>query len=190
MLFEKRLWPGLKNGSITLAFRRWRRPTVKTGGTLRCPAGTLRIRAVERTALARLSAEDARSAGFPTLAALRETLRGRPGELYRIAFELEGEDERPLLRADDSPAAVEDARARLDALDRRSTRGAWTRAVLALIRDHPGTRAPDLAARLRIETVVFKRDVRKLKALGLTESLRVGYRISPRGAALLASEPR
>ena len=32
---------------------------------------------------------------------------------------------------------------------------------------------------------MFKRDVRKLKALGLTESLKVGYRISPRGLVLL-----
>jgi transposase len=32
----------------------------------------------------------------------------------------------------------------------------------------------------------FKADVRKLKELGLTESLEVGYRLSPRGRALLA----
>jgi ribosomal protein S19E (S16A) len=31
----------------------------------------------------------------------------------------------------------------------------------------------------------FKTDVRKLKELGLTESLEVGYRLSPRGQALL-----
>ena len=32
---------------------------------------------------------------------------------------------------------------------------------------------------------MFKRDVRKLKELGLTESLEIGYRISPRGETLL-----
>jgi hypothetical protein len=31
----------------------------------------------------------------------------------------------------------------------------------------------------------FKRNVRKLKELGLTESLDIGYRLSPRGRALL-----
>jgi hypothetical protein len=31
--------------------------------------------------------------------------------------------------------------------------------------------------------------VRKLKALGLTESLEVGYRLSPRGRAYLARTP-
>ena len=31
----------------------------------------------------------------------------------------------------------------------------------------------------------FKLDVRKLKELGLTESLRPGYRLSPRGESVL-----
>ena len=43
----------------------------------------------------------------------------------------------------------------------------------------------DLAAMVGRETQPFKTDVRKLKALGLTESLEVGYRLSPRGKALL-----
>jgi hypothetical protein len=38
-----------------------------------------------------------------------------------------------------------------------------------------------------LETQAFKTDVRKLKGLGLTESLEVGYRLSPRGVALLAA---
>jgi hypothetical protein len=46
-------------------------------------------------------------------------------------------------------------------------------------------RAPDLAAGLGRETLPFKADVRKLKELGLTESLLVGYRLSPRGRAYL-----
>jgi biotin operon repressor len=46
-------------------------------------------------------------------------------------------------------------------------------------------RAADLAAGLGRERAAFKADVRKLKELGLTESLEVGYRLSPRGRALL-----
>jgi hypothetical protein len=37
-----------------------------------------------------------------------------------------------------------------------------------------------------MERLPFKANVRKLKALGLTESLDIGYRLSPRGEALLA----
>jgi hypothetical protein len=54
-----------------------------------------------------------------------------------------------------------------------------------LIADRPGVRAPDLAASLGRETLAFKRDVRKLKELGLTRSLAVGYEISHRGRAYL-----
>lgn len=47
-------------------------------------------------------------------------------------------------------------------------------------------RAPELAARLGRETLSFKTDVRKLKALGLTVSLGVGYRLSHRGEVLMS----
>lgn len=57
--------------------------------------------------------------------------------------------------------------------------------MLELIRDNPATLAADLAARRGREKLRFKSDVRKLKAFGLTESLRVGYRLSPRGLAVL-----
>ena len=43
-----------------------------------------------------------------------------------------------------------------------------------------------LAARAGIDRPTFKQRVRRLKALGLTESLEVGYRLSPRGEAVLA----
>ena len=35
------------------------------------------------------------------------------------------------------------------------------------------------------ETADFKKDVRKLKELGLTESLAIGYLLSPRGEAVV-----
>jgi len=73
----------------------------------------------------------------------------------------------------------------------RSTHGPWTIRVLRLIADNPGRRAPDLAAGEGRETLPFKADVRKLKELGLTESLAVGYRVSPRGTVVLrAAEAR
>ena len=43
-----------------------------------------------------------------------------------------------------------------------------------------------LAAAINFETAPFKANVRKLKALGLTISLERGYRLSPRGEAVLA----
>ncbi|MDN5858945.1 MAG: hypothetical protein L0H84_10005 [Pseudonocardia sp.] len=176
-------------GTVTLLFRRWAQPRVKAGGTQRTPVGVLEFTAVEPVALSRLTAADARAAGFPTLARLRAAQIG-DGRPYRITVRLAGADPRVALRerttfASGERALIADRLARLDAASRR---GPWTGTVLDLIADNPGVRAPDMAARLGLETLPFKRDVRKLKELGLTESLDVGYRLSPRGQAFRSPE--
>jgi len=58
---------------------------------------------------------------------------------------------------------------------------------LAAIRDRPETRAAELARDVGWERDSFKVHVRKLKNLGLTESLEVGYRLSPRGMVVLGA---
>jgi biotin operon repressor len=59
--------------------------------------------------------------------------------------------------------------------------------VLAQIAERPGVVSTLLAETLDWDRADFKLHVRRLKALGLTISLDVGYRISPRGQAYLAS---
>ena len=146
---------------------------------------------VEVTSLAEvsgLSDDDARRAGAASRDEVLRLMAGRePRPIWRIGLRYAGADPRVALRQDDDLAdgTAAELVARLERLDRASPRGPWTRDVLALIAARPAVRAPDLAASLGRDTVHFKRDVRKLKELGLTESLPVGYRISPRGAALL-----
>ncbi|MHA6781276.1 winged helix-turn-helix domain-containing protein [Pseudonocardia saturnea] len=186
VLIRKPVLDAIAAGEITLLFRRWERPRVRVGGTHRTAVGVLEVLAVEPVAAARLTAADARAGGFPTVAALRAAQTGT-GRLYRITVRLAGEDPRIALRSsadlsDDDRAAIATRLARMDASSRT---GPWTTTVLRLIAENPGVRAPDLAERLGRETQPFKRDVRKLKELGLTESLEVGYRISPRGRAWL-----
>ena len=74
---------------------------------------------------------------------------------------------------------------RLQRLDSLSKHGPWTRETLSLIAANPGVRAEDLAALVGREKMPFKLDVRKLKEMGLTESLLTGYRLSPRGESVL-----
>jgi hypothetical protein len=74
--------------------------------------------------------------------------------------------------------------ARLERWDRASPVGPWTETALALIAEHEGVRAGDLAEWAGMDRARFKSNVRKLKGLGLTESLEIGYRLSPRGAAV------
>ncbi len=186
MLIRRPTLEGIAAGSITLVFRRWERPRVRPGSRQRTAVGVLEVVSVDAVDLADLTADDARAAGFSDLPALRAEQTG-DGCLYRIGLRLAGPDPRVELRSHDVLTAADRAElaGRLDRLDRASRHGPWTAAVLDLIAANPGVRAPDLAERFGRETPPFKRDVRKLKELGLTESLEVGYRLSPRGAAFL-----
>ncbi len=178
---------GIAAGEITVAFRRWKRPTVRAGGTLTTRAGVLAIDAVEP--VDDVDEEGARRAGFPDAAAARARLRPE-GTLYRVTFHLAGPDPRIALRAraELGPEELATIRARLARLDRSNPRGPWTAATLRQIAAEPGRRAGDLAEAAGVERLRYKADVRKLKALGLTESLEVGSRLSPRGAAYLSAQ--
>ena len=178
---------GVAAGSIDRAFRRWDRPRVKAGGRQRTALGVIGFTSVEMVARDELTAVDATRAGFASIERLLTVLDRRPERpIFRIGLELVGPDPRIALR-EALPDADElsDIIRRLDRLDRASRHGPWTRAVLAAIADRTGTPAVELAEALGREKMPFKLDVRKLKELGLTESLRPGYRLSPRGESVL-----
>lgn len=187
MLFDQRTMAGIGDGSVDVAFRRWRRPTVRAGGTLITGAGVLSIDELTVVELDEITADDARRAGADSLDDLLVELAHREGQLYRIGFHVAGPDPRLGLRerVDMSGVEATELERRLARLDAASGHGPWTSAVLVLIDARPGVRAGDLADELGRERLAFKADVRKLKALGLTESLEVGYRLSPRGRAWL-----
>ena len=187
MLISPATAAGIADGSVTLAFRRWDRPRMRPGSTQRTSAGVVRIDTVDEIDPGALTEDDARQAGVRSLAELRRLIDRRDGaHVYRMHVSLAGPDPRVALR-ERAELAEEDRReidTRLDRWD--AARGEpWTRQVLRLIAAQPGVRAPDLAASLGRETLAFKRDVRKLKELGLTVSLAVGYEISHRGRAYL-----
>lgn len=191
MLIRRPVLDAVAAGAVTVLFRRWDRPRVRPGGTQRTAVGVLEWTSVDAVAEADLTEDDARAAGFADLGALLAAQPGDAqtgdGQLFRVGVRPAGPDPRVALRGRSrlSPRQRAELAERLDRLDRASRRGPWTARVLELIAARPGVRAPDLAASLGLETPPFKRDVRKLKELGLTESLEVGYRLSPRGRAWL-----
>jgi DNA-binding MarR family transcriptional regulator len=187
MLLKQETLKGIENGSISLVFRRWRRPTVRTGGRLLTSVGQLAMEAVDMVDLEGITEAEAMAAGFVDLEALRSRLLLRAeGDVYRVRLSVVGPDPRIALR-DEIPegAELEEVLQRLARLDSRGALGSWTFRFLELIRERPGERATDLARDFGMDRVKFKANVRKLKALGLTESLKVGYRLSPRGDAVL-----
>ncbi len=177
----------IQAGDVDLAFRRWDRPRVKVGTRMRTGVGLIEVTDVERVPLGSLRADDARRAGAASLAVLKQELAHRTDRpVWRVGLRYAGADPREALR-EQVPDADEIARiwARLERLDAASRSGPWTRATLEIIDRNPGVRAPDLAEQLGRPTQEWKTDVRKLKELGLTESLAIGYRLAPRGEAVL-----
>jgi hypothetical protein len=194
MRFEKRLRDGIEDGSITVAFRRWKRHQVVAGNRYRTGTGMVEMDAVDLVDLSAVTETDACRAGYGSVRDLLADLPGAPDTpLYRLAFhKVAGPDPRDRLASDDALSGqdVANLRRRLERIDRLSPKGPWTAGVLAAIAARPGVRAADLAESLGWEVLPFKLNVRKLKALGLTVSLVVGYRLSPRGAAYLRATSR
>lgn len=187
MLLNNDVLARIKAGEIDTVFRRWKRATVKAGGTLMTGAGVLAIDAVETIEPEQLTPAHVKRAGFTSVEAFRGWLDEiREGQLYMIRLHYAGEDPRIALRNEWQLSARELAEV-WAALDKLDSKAPWTRTVLTLIEKHPGRLAVRLARELGMERDPFKTKVRKLKALGLTESLEVGYRLSPRGAAVLSA---
>ncbi len=189
MLIEQRLHAGIQDGSITVMFRRWKRRQVTAGNTYRTAAGRIVVDEVTEVAPSRIRSADARAAGYPSVAAAVADLRGTPGDpVFLLRLRPAADDDPRAALAAAAELSTEDVMAiaeRLARLDRASSHGPWTRDTLAIIERRPAVRAGDLAAELGREMLPFKVDVRKLKNLGLTLSLEVGYRLSPRGEAFL-----
>jgi hypothetical protein len=193
MLFAGSDRDGVANGKITVAYRRWAEARVVEGRIYRTNAGRIEIDSVRQVnpdliadTDADLAAADRRNAKD-----VRRRLRGDETQpTFLIRFHLvEGPDPREQLAAQSAltPDDLADLTSRLARFDELSHHGPWTTDTLRLIQSKPATRAADLAASVGRETAPFKLDVRKLKNLGLTHSLEVGYELSPRGTAYLAS---
>jgi hypothetical protein len=204
MLLTNRVRDAVFSGQLDLAFRRWQKPTVKSGGRLRTALGEIEIVGIRSVDPSDISDEDAKRAGYQCADDVRNDLfrerptaiRGRTAKptaeslIYRIEMAPGGADPRVALRSTsevpaDELASVLVRLAKMDAPKQPSARRDWTRGTLELIEQWPARRAPELAEILGLDTVVFKASVRRLKELGLTESLAVGYRLSPRGATVL-----
>lgn len=185
MQFTQDSHPAVANGSITVTFRLWKRPHAKVGGRYAVGGVVIEVDTIEMLPFHAITKADVRRAGAKD----RDALRARAAHagpidddtlLYRIEFHVVGA--KP--QREDAPVDAEHVDvviAKLDGMDARSKTGRWTRRLLQLIDERPGTVSTELAAIVGRPRLEFKTDVRKLKALGLTESLEVGYRLTPLG---------
>jgi hypothetical protein len=190
MLFQRRFHERIRSGEIRCTVRIWQRPHVKVGGRYALGAGAIVVDKIQETRLDDITAALAQRCGFPSLVDLLKTAKHGPGErVFVIEFHYDGQTSARLRPKTGEVSAEELAELvqRLEAMDRRSKIGAGTLATLRAIEARPGVLAAKLARSLGRPRDDFKRDVRKLKTLGLTFSLEIGYRLTPKGATLLAS---
>jgi len=190
MLFQRRFHERIRSGEITCTVRIWQRPHAKLGGRYSLGGGAIVVDEVHEIGLDEITAALARRCGFTSLVDLLKTAKHGAGErVFVIDFHYDGTSgarptpERGVVSAEELAELVQ----RLEAMDGRSKIGAWTLATLRAIEARPGVLAAKLARSLGRPRDEFKRDVRKLKTLGLTFSLDIGYRLTPKGEALLAS---
>ena len=135
MLLTRATLEAIAGGTVTLAFRRWRRPTVRTGGTLTTAVGVLSIDDVSPIDLGDITESDARASGHADLKTLRGLLsKGAGRTVYRIALRRRGPDPCIALRAAvPSAADMDRIEARMARWDSASPSGPWTRKVLRLL---------------------------------------------------------
>jgi hypothetical protein len=95
MEFSRELRAAVLSGDITVTFRLWQRPQVKTGGRYRVGNGQIEVDSVELVPFAFIETTDLRRSGEPDL----ESLRRRSAHagpihddtvLYRIEFHVIG----------------------------------------------------------------------------------------------------
>lgn len=81
MLIKLETLEAIRRGEISLQFRRWTRPSVKAGGTLKTRVGLLGIGSITEMSPEDVTADDARKAGFQDVADFRrwlETMKQGP----------------------------------------------------------------------------------------------------------------
>ena len=94
MLLKLELLEAIKAGKVDLVFRRWSRPSVKPGGTLKTKLGVMQIGAIDDVDPDDVSEAEAKRAGFRDLADFRKWLDTmKPGHLFQrieVGFPPEG----------------------------------------------------------------------------------------------------
>ncbi|HRE39777.1 MAG TPA: hypothetical protein PLG90_00450 [Ignavibacteria bacterium] len=188
MLFKEIHLKGIKSGEITLAFRKWQKPSVKEGSLIHTSIGLVEIQKIETVTESEISDKSAMKAGY---ADKNQLLKSFPpnstGTIFRISVGYHSADPRIKLREQSelSETQFSELKKKLSSLDTHSKQGHWTKKVLLAIKDNPNLHAIGIANLTGFEKEWLKPNIRKLKNLGLTISHKVGYEISPLGKAYL-----
>src|SRR5690606_35559693 len=121
---------------ISLAFRRWQKPSARIGTLLHTSVGLIKINDISEVDEPKISETDAVNAGFLSKKELLNSLRrNNTGTVFKIKISYYSEDPRIELReqTDLTDAHISTLKSKLERLDKFSKQGAWTEKVLLII---------------------------------------------------------
>jgi len=188
MLFKEIHLKGIRKGTISLAYRLWKKQSILEGTLLHTSIGLLEIQKIEIVEEADITSDDVRDTGFESKTELLQSFQKvEGGNIYRISVRFHSPDPRIELRenANLSDQEFDEIQKKLNRLDANSTFGNWTYTILKVIRDNPKKRAVELAKMTGFQKEWLKINIRKLKNMGLTISFDEGYGLSPLGTVVL-----
>lgn len=188
MLFKNKDLQGIKEGEITLAFRRWKKASVKKGTVLKTSIGLIEILDIQPVSEAMITKQDLLHAGFENFQQLLKSFfQSNDGIIYKIGVRYYSEDPRTQLRHRSllTEHEFQLLKLKLERLDRSSKLGPWTNEILIAIKQHPKKKATELAVIVKKDKAWLKLNIRKLKNIGLTISHNPGYELSPLGSAMV-----
>jgi len=201
--------PGVRDGKITMQFGLWKRPRVVAGRVYVVKGvGVVRVTAVEKVNLSRLTPWEAEAAGANDVAELREWLKADNPTSdpsndagYRVRFRYLG----PEKEATDDEDAEGDVVSDAGAGEEEKTPSAvpakaipadlmkwvekkdWRMLHLGLLSAGIWRNADDMSAEIDIDSATTRRRMGDLRKRGLVTSHRHhGYRITPEGQGALA----
>ncbi len=131
---------GIADGSVSVAFRKWKKSAVKEGILLKTPIGLVKVEKIEKIDQKDITEEDVRAAGYEKLEeVIKSFYKSAEGQIYRIELKYHGEDPRIKLR-ENVGISVEEMGGILEKLERYdkfSKQGNWTETVLRAIGENP-----------------------------------------------------
>ncbi len=206
--FPSELIPGVRDGRVTMQFGLWKRPRVVAGRVYVIKGlGVVRVTAVEKINLSRLTPWEAEASGAKDVAQLRAWLKDENPNAdptrddgYRVRFRYLG----PETDVGDAEAAEGEAAAEAEEepegvasavpakpippdLMKWVESKEWRRMHLNLLSSGVWRNADDMSAEIEIDSATTRRRMGDLRKRGLVTSHRHhGYRITPEGQGALA----
>ena len=188
MLFKQKHLEGIKAGTVTLAFRKWKSTQLKRGSLLKTDVGIVEITDIAIINEPHINEIDAQKAGFINLESLMKSIYSAEiGKIYKIhvRFLKETQAKKIKEKISLSQSEIDSYKAKLLQMDKYARNGFWTKDILTSIKDNPKLSATQLSLKTGKTKEWLTQSIRKLKNIGLTVSLDPGYDLTPTGKLLM-----